>query len=50
MLEVMQFIFSDVWHFLGVAALLALAVMWKPVEINLLNDNREEKSDGSKAT
>jgi len=49
LVEALQFIFADMWRFLGVAFLLAIFAMWKPVEINILHDNREDKGNGSKS-
>ena len=48
MIEVLDFIFNDVWHFLGVAILLAIAIMWKPIEINILHDHKGGSNSGSK--
>lgn len=49
MIEVLQFIFADMWRYLGVAFLLAIFAMWKPVEINILNDKKENKGNGSQS-
>lgn len=37
MLEVLKFIFEDLWRFLGVAVFLMIFALWKPVEINILH-------------
>lgn len=44
-LEVLQFILSDFWRFLGVCVFLMIFALWKPVEINVLNGYWKERDD-----
>lgn len=37
MVEVLQFIFSDAWHFLGSIVMLIIVTMWQPIDITILN-------------
>lgn len=47
MLDVLKFIFEDFFHFLGICIFLMIFVMWKPVEINVMNGYwKESKDDG----
>ena len=48
MVEVLQFIFSDMRYFLGVAILLAIFATWTPFEINIHHEQKEGKDNGSK--
>ena len=43
MLEVLMFIFEDFWRFLGVCVLMMIAVLWKPLEINLVHEHVTEE-------
>lgn len=45
MLEVLKFIFSDFWTFLKVCVFMMIFVLWKPVEINVLNGYWKEPKD-----
>ena len=36
-LAVLEFVFSDFWHFLGICVFLMIFALWKPVEVNILN-------------
>ena len=45
MLAVLEFIFSDFWIFLGCCIFLMIFVLWKPIEINVLNGYWKEKDD-----
>lgn len=48
MLQVMEFVFSDAWHFLGCCVSLMIFALWKPVEVNILNGfvEREDEDEG----
>ena len=45
MLAVLEFIFSDFWHFIGVACFLIIFAMWKPVDITLITEEHIEGSN-----
>ena len=47
MVAVLEFIFNDFWHFLGVCCFLIIFALWKPVEVNILNGfmDREDEDD-----
>lgn len=46
MLEVLKFIYSDAWHYLGTVVFLMILALWKPVEINVLNGYlRDRRND-----
>ena len=45
MKEVLQFVFSEPWHYIGTAILLAIFACWKPVDITVLNGRIEQKDD-----
>ena len=46
MIEVLEFIFSDFWHFLGCVVFLMVFVMWKPIDINVMNGYWKGDDDG----
>lgn len=37
MREVLEFVFEDAWHFIGVCVLMMIVALWKPVEVNILS-------------
>lgn len=45
MLEVLQFIFSSPWRFLGVCFMIAVFTYWRPVQVNVMNGILREKKD-----
>ena len=45
MREVLEYIFADPWHFVGVLVMLVIITMWHPVEVNILNGRIEQKND-----
>ena len=48
MLAVLEFVFSDFWHFLWICVFLMIFALWKPVEVNILN-GFVEGDDGDEA-
>ena len=45
MIEVLNFIFQDFWHWLGVAILIYIVICWTPVQINTTYEE-EKKNEG----
>lgn len=45
MVQVLEFIFSDAWHFLGTLVILFILAMWKPIDITIINGRVEKKPD-----
>ena len=45
MREVLEFVFEDVWHFIGVCVLMMIVELWKPVEVNILNGFVEREDE-----
>ena len=45
MLQVMEFVFSDAWHYLGCCVFLMIFALWKPFEINVMNGYFKEDMD-----
>ena len=45
MVQVLEFVFSDVWHFIGSLCFVALFVMWKPIEVNVMNGYWKGKNE-----
>lgn len=41
MLDVLQFIFSDFWHFLGFCVLMLIVAFWQPISIRIERDDRK---------
>ena len=41
MLEVMKYVFSDFWHFLGTAVLIAIFTIWQPISIRIEKGDKE---------
>ena len=37
MLEVLDFIFADFWHFIGICVLLVIITMWQPIDITIVS-------------
>ena len=42
MLAVLEFIFEDFWHFIGVACFLMIIAMWSPVSITFITEEHLE--------
>ena len=45
MVKVLEFVFSDAWHFLGCVVMLMIVALWKPIEVNVLNGYWKEKDN-----
>ena len=45
MREVLEFVFSDVWHFLGFCVFMTIIAYWKPIDITILNGRFKEKDN-----
>lgn len=45
MKEVLEFAFSDVWHFIGCCVFMLIIAYWKPIEITILNGRFKEKDN-----
>lgn len=45
MLEVLEFIFQDIWHFLGTAVLLGILSQFSFVRIYKVNNDTKESKD-----
>ena len=45
MVRALEFIFADVWHFLGVIVMLIICTMWKPIDITVINRPDGKKLD-----
>lgn len=45
MVKALEFVFSDVWHFIGICVFLMILALWKPVEINVLNGYLRDRRD-----
>lgn len=45
MVKALEFVFSDAWHFLGTLVILFILMMWKPIDITIINGRLEKKSD-----
>lgn len=37
MKEVLEFAFSDVWHFIGCCVFMLIISYWKPIDITIIN-------------
>lgn len=49
MRQVLEFVFSDAWHFLGCCVFLMIIGLWKPIEVNVMNGYfKEDKDDADK--
>lgn len=48
MLEVLEFIFKDIWHFLGTAVLLGILSQFSFVRIYHVDDTKESKDKNEK--
>ena len=42
MLAILEFVFSDVWRFLGCVVFMMIAALWKPIEINIISGGKDE--------
>ena len=40
MLAVLEFVFTDVWHFLGCVVFMMIIALWHPVEIVIAKDEK----------
>lgn len=45
MAKTLEFIFSDVWHFIGTIVMLIIFTMWKPIDITVVNRGAGHMSD-----
>ena len=36
MMDVLQFVFSDFWHFIGVCVFMMIVAFWKPIDITVM--------------
>ena len=45
MLAVLEFIFGDFWHFIGICVLLMIITFWKPIDVTIMHDNRRKNDD-----
>lgn len=45
MVKALEFIFSDVWHFLGTIVMLIICTMWKPIDITVVTRGDGKKLD-----
>lgn len=41
MLAVLEFVFSDFWHFLGMLVLVLAFTIWQPISIRIEKGDRE---------
>lgn len=45
MVKTLEFIFSDVWPFLGIIVMLIICTMWKPIDITIVTRGDGKKLD-----
>ena len=45
MLAVLEFIFSDFWHFLGICVFMMIVALWKPIDLTVFNGYWRDKND-----